>query len=117
MYVAESCLLTRIVHVCAVHVAIAMKRRQKEIREAEAELERYKSETDTLQAKLIEAEKILVRALCVVTIACMFWGLPSCLKLKVFPWRTSLFIPGAGTQLTPCQGKTKGYQAVTRWYV
>ena len=43
--------------------AIAMKHRQKEIREAEAELERYKSETDTLQAKLIEAEKILVSAL------------------------------------------------------
>ena len=47
-------------------VAIAMKHRQKEIREAEAELERYKSETDTLQAKLIEAEKILVSALHVV---------------------------------------------------
>lgn len=61
---------------CAVHVAIAMKRRQKEIREAEAELERYKSETDTLQAKLIEAEKILVRALCVIVIACMFSALP-----------------------------------------
>ena len=47
-------------------VAIAMKHRQKEIREAEAELERYKSETDTLQAKLIEAEKILVSALWVL---------------------------------------------------
>ena len=43
-----------------------MKHRQKEIREAEAELERYKHETDTLQAKLIEAEKILVSVLYVV---------------------------------------------------
>ena len=30
------------------------------MREAELELEKYKSETDRLQAKLIEAEKILV---------------------------------------------------------
>lgn len=49
---------------CPFCAAIAMKHRQKEIREAEAELERYKYETDTLQAKLIEAEKILVSALC-----------------------------------------------------
>ena len=57
---------TRIVYVCSLCVAIAMKCQRKEIREAETELERYKSETDTLQAKLIEAEKILVSAVCVV---------------------------------------------------
>ena len=45
-------------------IAIAMKCQRKEIREAETELERCKSETDTLQAKLIEAEKILVGAIC-----------------------------------------------------
>ena len=37
-----------------------MKQRQRDIREAEMELEKYKLETDQLQAKLIEAEKILV---------------------------------------------------------
>ncbi len=51
---------------CPFCAAITMKHRQKEIREAEAELERYKHETDTLQAKLIEAEKILVSVLYVV---------------------------------------------------
>ena len=40
--------------------AITMKQRQRDMREAEMELEKYKSETDQLQAKLIEAEKILV---------------------------------------------------------
>jgi mediator of RNA polymerase II transcription subunit 4 len=40
-------------------IAISMKQRQRDVREAELELEKYKSETDRLQAKLIEAEKIL----------------------------------------------------------
>ena len=40
--------------------AISMKHQQKEIRDSEIQLERHKTETDRLQARLIEAEKVLV---------------------------------------------------------
>ena len=43
-----------------VNIAISMKHQQKEIRDSEIQLERHKTETDRLQARLIEAEKVLV---------------------------------------------------------